>query len=126
VEAFQLSAGVSETPVAALDGEIRTGAAGALEGATMVRSSTPASGAPPPDAVAWLVTCAGALVDTFTVTAIVEADPPLKLLVLVQLPLPQFHPEPDMLASVSPAGRISATVTVPLGPAPRALLTVKV
>jgi hypothetical protein len=73
-----------------------------------------------------LVTCAGALVDTFTVTAIVEADPPLKLLVLVQLPLPQFHPEPDMLASVSPAGRISATVTVPLGPAPRALLTVKV
>ena len=94
----------------------------------MVKSKAPAAYDPPPDTSVWVVTCEGALPDTLTETVMPGyAEPPLRASLRVQLPLPHDHPEPDMLLSVNPVGRVSLTVTVPLvGPAPAPLLTVNV
>src|ERR1700722_20210234 len=75
---------------------------------------------PPPDTVAVLITFAGAVGDTFTVTVIggyPKVGARLWLVVHVAVPTVQAHtpaPPSDIPVSVRPVGRVSVTVTWPL------------
>ncbi len=94
----------------------------------MVVGSLSATAVPelPPEAVTWFVTCAGALEATLTVAVIDGKLKPFDSTSLrVQVLEEQFHPAPDIEASVRPEGTFSVTVTVPLVGPPR-LLTVTV
>ena len=82
----------------------------------------------PPDTPTWLVTLAGALVATLTVTVIAgKLAPAANAVLRVQVLVEQLQPVPVMDTKVRPVGTVSVTVTVPLvGPAALALLTVTV
>ena len=93
-----------------------------------VAVSFPVLLSPPPETVAELVTLEGALFATFTVKVIAGKLPlAARALLRVQVSVPklQVQPVPARPVGMSPAGRLSTTVTVPLlGPPPGALLTV--
>jgi hypothetical protein len=81
---------------------------------------------PPPDTVAVFVSREDAFGETFTVTVIGGYTPPgARASVRVHVRLLKVHvqPEPDMLAAVSPVGKVSTTMTVPAVGADPALFT---
>jgi hypothetical protein len=83
---------------------------------------------PPPVTVAVLVTDAAAFAATLTVRLMAGYEAPgasasLRVQVTVA-PTVHVQPEPDAAVAVSPAGRVSETVTVPVvGPAAAAFAT---
>jgi hypothetical protein len=108
----------------------------------IVKSGVPAAGAmvvgsfavsldvlvsPPPATVAKFMTLAGAVADTLTVSVIVgKAVLADSIVFVVQLSATtlQTQPEPLMAVAVSPAGKVSTRVTVPLVTAVPELVTV--
>src|SRR5438270_204217 len=85
-----------------------------------VASVAVAEADPPPETVTEFTSGDAAFAATVTLTVIAEYPAPAaRLSVRVQVRLTHVHPAPVIEASVRPAGRVSATVTVPLvGPAP--------
>jgi hypothetical protein len=85
---------------------------------------------PPPETDAVLVTDAAADCATLTVIAMAgNAALLATTVVLVQVTvcstIPQLQPTPDAAVGVSPAGKVSVTVLVPLVAPPPMLVTVK-
>src|SRR5262249_6861113 len=93
----------------------------------VVESEVAAGAEPPPDTLAELTSEGAALAATFTVTAIAgKLAPGASTSGRVQglPPAADVHPVPPIATSVSPLGRDSVTVTVPLvGLAPAPLVT---
>src|SRR5689334_13863415 len=84
---------------------------------------------PPPETVAVLVTLAGALAATFTLSMMGGYEAPaLSASARVQVVVAsvQVQPLPAIAAAVSPAGSVSVTVTVPVLDAVPTLVTAMV
>jgi hypothetical protein len=91
-----------------------------LDDATIVASLVelfPVLASPPPPTVALFVTVEGAVVETFTVSVIGAYElPPANPSLRVQVSVDGVQTQPAPLRAVAdnPAGKVSATVTVPV------------
>ena len=95
---------------------VRSGTLGGLMVVGSEAESLPVLASPPPATVAVLVTLAGALAATFTVSVMAGKLAPGAAVVLVlqaSVDTVQLHPVPVIAVAVKPVGSVSVTVTVP-------------